>query len=131
MFIVDRLERILTMVYGVQSYWAYYGLYPSSCMWKTKDHNVSETASVSVLRWMGQNKPSKLGPLERGSLNHWTNVQCVLDFNVKVKDNYNAELVDFIKDTFKLDILSDLSEGTTRSNSCIDMVVVRNVDKLS
>jgi hypothetical protein len=40
-------------------------------MWKTKDHNVSETGSVSVLRWMGQDKPTQLGPLERASLNHW------------------------------------------------------------
>jgi hypothetical protein len=39
------------------------------------------------------------------------------DFNVNVKDNYNAELVDFMKDTFKLKVLSDLSQGTTRSNS--------------
>jgi hypothetical protein len=68
-----RLERILTMVYVVQSYWAYFGLYPSSCMWKTKKYqNVSETGSVSVLRWMGQDKPTQLGPLERASLNHWT-----------------------------------------------------------
>jgi hypothetical protein len=61
------------MVYVVQSYWAYFVLYPSSCMWRTKDHNVSETGSVSVLRWMGQDKPIQLGPLERASLNHWTN----------------------------------------------------------
>jgi hypothetical protein len=56
-----------------QSYWACLGLYPSSCMWKTKDHNVSETGSVSFLRWMGQDKPIQWGPLERASLNHWTN----------------------------------------------------------
>jgi hypothetical protein len=31
------------------------------------------------------------------------------DINVNVKDNYNAELVDFIKDTFELDFLSDFS----------------------
>jgi hypothetical protein len=60
------------MVYVVQSYWACFGLYPSSCMWKTKYHNVSETGSVSVLRWMGQDKPTQLGPLERDSLNYWT-----------------------------------------------------------
>jgi hypothetical protein len=42
------------MVYVVQNYWAYFGLYLSSGMWKTKDHNVSETGSLSVLRWMGQ-----------------------------------------------------------------------------
>jgi hypothetical protein len=69
----DRLERILMMVYVVQSYWACFGLYPSSCMWKTKDHNVLETGSVSILRWMGQDKPTQLGPLERASLNQWTN----------------------------------------------------------
>jgi hypothetical protein len=48
----------------VQSYWACVGLYPSFFMWKTKDHNVSETGSVSVLRWMWQDKPTQLGPLE-------------------------------------------------------------------
>jgi hypothetical protein len=37
-----------------------------------KYHNVSETGSVSVLRWMGQDKPTQLGPLERASLNRWT-----------------------------------------------------------
>jgi hypothetical protein len=30
---IDRLEWILTMVYVLQSYWACFGLYPSSCMW--------------------------------------------------------------------------------------------------
>jgi hypothetical protein len=39
------------MVYVVQSYWAYFGLYPSSGVWKTKDHNVSETGSVSETLW--------------------------------------------------------------------------------
>jgi hypothetical protein len=58
------------MVYVVQSYWAYLRLYPSSGMWKTKDHNVSETGSVSVLRWKGQDKPTQLGPLERASISH-------------------------------------------------------------
>jgi hypothetical protein len=38
-----------------------------------KSHNVSETGSVSVLRWMRQDKPTHLGPLERSSLNHWRN----------------------------------------------------------
>jgi hypothetical protein len=37
----------------------------------TKDHNVSETGSVSVLRWMGQGRrPTQLGPSERASFNH-------------------------------------------------------------
>jgi hypothetical protein len=50
------------------------------------------------------------------------------DFNVNVKDNCNAELEDFMKDAFKLDVLSGLSQGTTRSNSCIDVALGRNVD---
>jgi hypothetical protein len=60
------------MMYVVQSYLACFGLYPSSCMWKTKIPHVSETGSVSVLRWMGQDKPTPLGPFQRASLNHWT-----------------------------------------------------------
>jgi hypothetical protein len=52
------------------------------------------------------------------------------NFNINMKDNYNAELIDFMKDTFKLDILSDLSQGMTRSNSCIDMIFGQNVDNL-
>jgi hypothetical protein len=50
------------------------------------------------------------------------------EFNVNVKDSYNAELVEFMKDTFELDVLSDVSQGTTRSISCIHMVFGRNVD---
>jgi hypothetical protein len=53
------------------------------------------------------------------------------DFNVNVKDNYNAELVEFMKDIFEFDVLSDLSQGTTRSNFCIDIVCGRNLDNLS
>jgi hypothetical protein len=44
----------------VQNYLVSFGLYPSSGMWK--DHNVSETGSVSVLSWMGQGRPTQLGP---------------------------------------------------------------------
>jgi hypothetical protein len=50
------------------------------------------------------------------------------DFNFNGKYNYNAELVEFVKDTLQLDVLSDFSQETTRSNSCIDMVFRRNVD---
>jgi hypothetical protein len=50
---------------------------------------------------------------------------------VNVKDNYNAELVEFMKYTFELDVLSDLSQGATRFNCCTDMVFGRNVDNLS
>jgi hypothetical protein len=48
-----------------------FGLNRSSSMWKSKDHNVSETGSVTVLRWKGQDKPTHLGPLERACLNNW------------------------------------------------------------
>jgi hypothetical protein len=44
------------------------------------------------------------------------------DFNVYVKDNYNAKLVEFMKDSIELDVLSNLSQGTTTSNPCIDML---------
>jgi hypothetical protein len=44
------------------------------------------------------------------------------DFTIIVRDKYNAELVEFMKDTFELNILLYLSQATTRSNSCIDMV---------
>jgi hypothetical protein len=53
------------------------------------------------------------------------------NFNLNAKDNYIAELVEFMKDTFEFDVLSDLSQGTTRSSSCIDMVFGRNVDSSS
>jgi hypothetical protein len=38
------------------------------------------------------------------------------DFNLNAKDNYNAEL-EFLKESFELDVLLDLSQGTTRSIS--------------
>jgi hypothetical protein len=53
------------------------------------------------------------------------------DFNVNVKGNYNAELVEFMRDAFELDVLSDSFQRTTRPKSCIDMVFERNVDNLS
>jgi hypothetical protein len=39
------------MVYAVQNYKVYFGLYPSSGIYKTKKQNVSETGSVSD-RWI-------------------------------------------------------------------------------
>jgi hypothetical protein len=38
---------------------------------ETRKHNVSETGSVSILRWE-EKTPTQLGPLERPNLNHWT-----------------------------------------------------------
>jgi hypothetical protein len=37
------------MVYNTQNYWDF-GLYPLSGIIKTREHDVSETGSVSVLR---------------------------------------------------------------------------------
>jgi hypothetical protein len=37
----------------------------------SKEHSVSETGSVSVLRWGGWETPTLLGPLERANPNHW------------------------------------------------------------
>jgi hypothetical protein len=39
-----------------------------------KSHNVSETGSVSVLSWMGQDKPTQLGPLERAMRSYVCNM---------------------------------------------------------
>jgi hypothetical protein len=72
---MTRLERILTMVYVVQNYLASFFLdsvHRLVCGSFTKDHNVSDTGSVSVLRWIGQGRPTQLGPSERASFNHWT-----------------------------------------------------------
>jgi hypothetical protein len=41
------------MVHNIQNYWVS-GLCPSSSIPKAKEHNVSETGSVSVLRWGGR-----------------------------------------------------------------------------
>jgi hypothetical protein len=50
-----------------------FGLCPSSGIPETREYNVSETGSVSVLRWGVGETPTLLGPLERANLNHWTN----------------------------------------------------------
>jgi hypothetical protein len=48
--------------FNTQNY-CVFGLFPSSGILENRKHDVSETGSVSVLRW---------GPLERANLNHWT-----------------------------------------------------------
>jgi hypothetical protein len=53
------------MVYITQNYWVF-GLCPSSCILKTREHNVLETGYVSILEW---ETPTLLGPLERANLN--------------------------------------------------------------
>jgi hypothetical protein len=49
---------------------------PSSGILKTREHNVSETGSISILRWRGET-PIQFGPLERTNLN-----QCSLVFRI-------------------------------------------------
>jgi hypothetical protein len=75
-----------------QNYWVF-GLRPASGILETRKHNVSETGSVSILRWGGRRHllywvpkkeltsingpvrweiPTLLCPLERANLNQWT-----------------------------------------------------------
>jgi hypothetical protein len=54
----------------------FFWTFPSSGILETKKHDVSETGSVSVLRWEGEKTPTQLGPLERANLNHWTASVC-------------------------------------------------------
>jgi hypothetical protein len=51
-----------------QNHWVF-GLRPSSGILETRKHNVSETASVPVLRWGGEKTPTHVGPLEKA--NQW------------------------------------------------------------
>jgi hypothetical protein len=50
-----------------KNYWVS-GLFPSSNILVNRKHDVSETGSVSVLRWRGEKTPIQLGPLERANL---------------------------------------------------------------
>jgi hypothetical protein len=52
--------RVLTMLYNTQNHWVF-GFYPSSGIPKTRKHNVSETASVSILRWGGRHLFCEVG----------------------------------------------------------------------
>jgi hypothetical protein len=56
--------------YFSQNYWVF-GLFPSSGILENRKDDVSETGSVSLLRWRGEKTPSQLGPLEKANLNHW------------------------------------------------------------
>jgi hypothetical protein len=58
------------MVYNTQNYWVF-GLCPSIGILETRKHNVSETGSVSVLRWGGGKISTLLGSLERADLSDW------------------------------------------------------------
>jgi hypothetical protein len=48
-----------------------FGLFLSSSILENRKHDVSESGSVSVLMWGGEDIYS-VGPLKRADLNHWT-----------------------------------------------------------
>jgi hypothetical protein len=58
------------MVYNTQIDWVF-GLFTSSGTLENKNHDASETGSVSVLRWGGKTT-TQLGPLWRANLNQST-----------------------------------------------------------
>jgi hypothetical protein len=53
----------------IQNY-GVFELCPSSGILETRTPNISETASVSTLKWGGRKTPTQLGPLEKANLNH-------------------------------------------------------------
>jgi hypothetical protein len=57
------------MVYNTENYWVF-RLFPSTGILETRKQDVSETGSVSVLKWREEKTPTHLGPLERANLNH-------------------------------------------------------------
>jgi hypothetical protein len=59
-----------TMVYNIQNYWVF-GLCPSFGILKTREHNFSETWSLSILRWEGGGiTRTLLGPLDKANISH-------------------------------------------------------------
>jgi hypothetical protein len=67
------MERLLVDLHRIQDYWVF-GFCPSSGILENKrEHNVSETGSVSS-SGKGWETATLLGPVERANLNHWTKV---------------------------------------------------------
>jgi hypothetical protein len=74
-----------------QNYWIFLLFFPSSGILENIKHDVSETGSISVLRWRGDKTPTQLGPLERANPNHfalskgpsWVGVSCSLTWGRK------------------------------------------------
>jgi hypothetical protein len=87
--------------------------FPSSGILETRKHDVSETGSVSVLRWKGGEDTYSVGPLWKANLNHWTpfhlrietdpvsETSCFLVSRIpddgKVKKNSNSVLYSIIR----------------------------------
>jgi hypothetical protein len=68
---LERLERILTMMYVVQNSQNFSGLFHLPVFQKTRRFGnwICFCPQVKV----GEKTPTQLGPLERVNLNHWTN----------------------------------------------------------
>jgi hypothetical protein len=47
---------------------------PSSGILENRKHDISETGSVSVLKWRGEKALTQLDPLERVNLNQWIDI---------------------------------------------------------
>jgi hypothetical protein len=67
--IIASYLRYIRQAYNLQNYWVF-GFFPSSGILENGKH-ISETGSVSVLRWGGEDTYS-LGSLQRANLDHWT-----------------------------------------------------------
>jgi hypothetical protein len=56
-------------IHSTLNYWDF-GLFPSSNILETRENSISETSSVSILRW-GKTR-TLVRPSEGANLNHWT-----------------------------------------------------------
>jgi hypothetical protein len=75
-----------------QNYWVF-GVCPSSGILEIIKHNVSETGSVSFLRWGGRRL--LLDPLERTNVNHWTTlVRLSIYLSIYLSTYVSTALVD-------------------------------------
>jgi hypothetical protein len=63
---MGRVWKVLTMVYNTQDYWVFW-TFPSSGILQTRKQDVSETGSVSLLRWTGGSDTDSVGPLRKSS----------------------------------------------------------------
>jgi hypothetical protein len=78
-------QRQCSELLGFFFFWTF----PSSVILETRKHDVSETGSVSVLRWKREKTPTQLGLLERANLSHWTT-------SVRFTQLFNTMLLTFL-----------------------------------
>jgi hypothetical protein len=72
-----RFWRVLTMVYNTQDYWVFW-TFPSSGILENRKHDVSETVSISVLRWKGGGDTYSVGPNWVGVFSPLSETSCFL-----------------------------------------------------